>query len=307
VIECFLFYLEHVGSGKIENENAFFRSAIEYLNGKHEWRWVREAWFLQRTTAFFDAITPNQVGLLLENLRYAPTVDYQLERILVRIAKRDVPAVWDFFGKRLNYDEQKGGDENRYEATPFNFHGLEEELSRDPQLAIVKGREWYAAAGRRFRYRGGRLLSSAFPNCMPEFSSALATLVETGDEAAADFALEVLQNYTGNTTTHPVLKQIVAKYFNDDTKIARVRISLDNTGVVSGPFGYAEALRAKKASLDSWLTDERPKVKTFAEKHLRELDAMIASEQRRAESNIEMRKRDFDGDDADGEDGEPDE
>ena len=307
VIECFLFYLEHVGSGKIRNEIAFFKSAIEYLNRKHEWRWVREAWFLQDTTAFFDRITTGQIALLLENLLNVPKVDYQLERILVGIAKHDLAAVWDFFGERLNREEREKDDENRYEATPYSFHGLEAQLSSDPALAIAKGRDWHKASDRLFQFKGGRLLSHAFPNCTPEFASALAELVRTSDDAAANFTLDVLQNYTGELNTHPVLREIVAKYSNDETKMSKVRISFDNSGVTSGAFGYAEALRAKKSAIQSWLSDERPQVKAFAEKHTRELDVMIAFEQARAESDIEMRNRDFDDDEEDsGKDGNGD-
>ena len=46
-----------------------------------------------------------------------------------------------------------------------------------------------------------------------------------------------------------------------------------------------------------WLADERPAVKAFAERHIGELDLMIASEQRRAEAQREMRHRSYDEDD----------
>jgi hypothetical protein len=70
-----------------------------------------------------------------------------------------------------------------------------------------------------------------------------------------------------------------------------VRISIDNTGVVSGEFGLADAWRVSKESLRHWLTDERQVVKAFAEKHIAELDRMIAEEWRRVEAEREMRNR----------------
>jgi hypothetical protein len=76
-----------------------------------------------------------------------------------------------------------------------------------------------------------------------------------------------------------------------------VRVSIDNTGVVRGEFGFAEALQARKADLTEWLTDERPVVKAFAKKHIADLDLMITSERRRAESRREMRNRDYEEDD----------
>ena len=98
--------------------------------------------------------------------------------------------------------------------------------------------------------------------------------------------------------------------FPDDTsKMKRVRASIDSTGVVSGEFGFVEAWRAKKESLAEWLADEQTAVKAFAEKHIKELDSMIASEQRRAEAAREMRNRSYVEDDElggdDGSDGAP--
>lgn len=91
----------------------------------------------------------------------------------------------------------------------------------------------------------------------------------------------------------------MSRFPDDQHKLNEVRVSIDNTGVVRGEFGFAEALQARKAALTEWLTDERPGVKAFAEKHIAELDLMIASERRRAESRREMRNRDYEEDDTD--------
>ena len=256
----------------------------------------RGAWFLQKATKFYEELTPERTAQVLQNLGYLPQVNYQVERVLVRLAERQPEAVWDYFGARLARESVEGDDEERFEAVPFEFHGLEKELSKDPQLAISKGLSWFARDRELFRFRGGRLLSSAFPNCTPEFAAALAELVKAGGDTEAEFALAILQNYCGETSTYIVLKEIVSRFPDDARKMSGVRISIDSTGVVSGEFGLAEAWRAKKESLTEWLADERPAVKAFAEKHIAELDLMIASEQRRAEAEREMRNRNYDED-----------
>ena len=135
-------------------------------------------------------------------------------------------------------------------------------------------------------------------------------MVRAGGDTEADFALAILQNYRGETSTYVVLKEIVSRFPDDARKMTAVRASIDSTGVVSGEFGLADAWRAKKESLTEWLADERPRVRAFAEKHIAELSLMIASEQRRAEAEREMRNRSYDedgdasNDDADNE-GEP--
>jgi ppGpp synthetase/RelA/SpoT-type nucleotidyltranferase len=297
VIECLLFALEHYGTEKIADADMFVRDALTFLNDRKDPRWVSEAWFLQKATKFYEELTPERTAQVLENLGYLRKVNYRVECVLVQLAKRQPEAVWDYFGARLAREAAEGEDEERFEAVPFRFHGLEKELWKDPQLAISKGLSWFAQDRKLFQFRGGRLLSSAFPDCTPEFAAALAELVKAGGDTEADFALAILQNYRGETSTYVVLKEIVSRFPDDLRKMSAVRVSIDSTGVVSGELGLAEAWRAKKESLTEWLADERPAVRAFAEKHIAKLDLMIASEQRRAETEREMRNRSYDEDD----------
>lgn len=187
--------------------------------------------------------------------------------------------------------KSEDGDEEPFEAVPFEFQELEQALAEDPQLAISKGLLWFTQNREQFRFRGGSLLSRALPNCTPEFAAALAELVKAGGDTETDFSLAVLQNYPGETSTYVVLKEMVSRFPHDDRKMSGVRSSIDSTGVVSGEFGLADAWRVKKESLRHWLTDERQAVNAFAEKHMAELDRMIAAEWRRVETEREMRNR----------------
>lgn len=297
VIECLLFALEHYGTEKIADADTFLCDALTFLNDRKDPRWVSGAWFLQKATKFYEELTPERTAQVLQNLGYLRKVNYQVERVLVRLAERQPEAVWDYFGARLAREAAESEDGECFEAVPFRFHGLEKELSKDPQLAISKGLYWFAQDRKLFQFRGGRLLSSAFPNYTLEFAAALAELVKSGGDTEADFALAILQNYRGETSTHDILKEIVSWFPDDASKMSRVRISINSTGVVRGELGFAEAWRVKKESLTEWLADERPVVKAFAEKHIAELDLMIASEQRRAEAEREMRNRSYDEED----------
>ncbi|CAN5421264.1 hypothetical protein BH10PSE6_BH10PSE6_05260 [soil metagenome] len=256
---------------------------------------------MQKATKFYAELTPERTSLILNNLAYLRSVNYQAERILARLAERQPEAVWDYFGARLARESRKDEDVERFEAVPFRFHGLEKELSKDPELAILKGMSWFVRDPKLFRFRGGRLLSSAFPNCTSEFAAALAALVKTANDGdrEAQFALAILQNYDGEVSTHPVLKEIVSRFSDDADIMDAVRISIENTGVVSGELGFADASRFRKEALAEWLTDERPVVRTFAKKLISEFDVTIASEQRRAETEREMRKRNYDDDEQD--------
>ncbi|WP_228008949.1 hypothetical protein [Cyanobium sp. LEGE 06113] len=297
VIECLLFALEHYGTEKIADADTFLSDALTFLNDRKDARWVSGAWFLQKAKKFYEELTPERTAQVLQSLGYLRKVNYQVERILVRLAECQPEAVWDYFGSRLAREAAESENEERFEAVPFQFHGLEKDLSKDPQLAISNGLSWFARDQKLFQFRGGRLLSIAFPNCTPEFAAALAELVKSGGDTEADFALAILQNYCGETSTHNVLKEIVSRFPEDANKMSRVRISINSTGVVRGELGFAEAWQSKKESLTEWLADERPAVKAYSEKHIAELDLMIASEQRRAEAKREMRNRSYDEED----------
>lgn len=302
VIESLLFCMEHIGSGKIDDEERFFAEAMGYLNERHDRRWLGQAWFVHgRDSQFFANLNKERAALILKNLEDAPRVDHQIERLLKRVAEKRLEDVWDYFGRRI-LRERTNDDGGRFDAVPFQFHGLEKTLSRDPAMAIQKGKIWYAADNRLFRFRGGRLLSNAFPSCSPEFGTALKEVVESGSGEDADFVLAILQNYLGEPATHDVLKAIVARYSEDAGKLARVGVALDNTGVVQGEFGFVEAYRAKKDLIKGWLKDERPQVRAYAEEHLRHLDNRIASETRNAENDTAMRRLRYGGSEPEAED-----
>ena len=185
------------------------------------------------------------------------------------------------------------GDDTQDELIPFEFQGLEAVLAKDPALAVSKGLAWFAQDREEFPFRGGSLLSRAFPTCTPEFAAALGELVKAGGDREAAFSLGLLQNYLGSTSTDDVLKEIVSRFSDDDRKLGGVRTIINSPSMasVSGEFRLAEAWRVKKESLTRWLTDERPAVKAFAEQHIAELDRMIVAERRRVEAERELRER----------------
>jgi hypothetical protein len=160
-------------------------------------------------------------------------------------------------------------------------------------------RRWYEEDSRLFRFLGGRLLSAVFPKFQPEISHELCELVAAGTGTDADFVLAVMENYHGEPETHEVLKRIVARYPDDQSKLSGVCISFDSTEVVWGDFGFVEAMRQKKAALNPWLADPRPEVRAFAEKHNHELDLRIADEQRRAEAEKALRELEYEDEEQD--------
>ena len=185
------------------------------------------------------------------------------------------------------------GDAAQGELIPCEFQGLEAVLAKDPELAMSKGLAWFAQDQAEFRFRGGSLLGRAFPTCTLELASTLGDVVKAGGNRETEFALALLQNYLGSTSTDRVVKEIVSRFSENDRIMSEVRtiINSPNMASVSDEFALAKAWQVKKESLTHWLTDERRAVACFAEQHIAELDRMILAERRRVEAERELRER----------------
>lgn len=65
------------------------------------------------------------------------------------------------------------------------------------------------------------------------------------------------------------------------------------TGVVVGPFGFAEAYEQKIETIRPWLNDKRAKVRNFSRLFIESLERISQDERRRAQEKIELRKHEY--------------
>lgn len=235
-----------------------------------------------------------RIDLMVSALVPRRSVDYHAEYVLAAIAKRYPEKVIDFFEARLRHRE---GDEkvDRYESVPYSLTTLGKHLSKMGAYLLGRSQAWHRENPEFFEFRGGRLLSIIFPQFTPELERLLKDLLASGQEGGARFAADLMRAYGGSLDTHEILKLIVDAVPEGDHTLTSVVIALESTGVVSGEFGMREAYQRKKAELQPWLADTRPRVKAFAELLNRELDRMIAAEQRRSEDDLEARKHRYGG------------
>ncbi|MFF0949191.1 hypothetical protein ACFYE9_16375 [Rhizobium leguminosarum] len=290
VIDCVLYAINEV-SELVPLPEEFFRPALLHLIGKRDARWINEAW-LPGKTPFFDKASSADVELILESLVECLTLDYQAEQVLAFLSEEHLSALWEFFGRRLEQPQERD-DEMRYEAVPHGFQLLAPYLAMDVNLAIKAGRQWHLKDATLFGYRGGKVLSQAFPGLPKEFADALLHLVRDGSDEDSEFVLDVMQNYHGQPATHDVLKEVLIRFPGDERRKMKVARSIENTGVVHGEFGFVDSLRAKKELVASWVEDERPAVANFACELTRHLNRDIADEQRRAEARSALRRIEY--------------
>lgn len=277
-----------------------FATAIGYFKAKNDSRWANAIWANLVKSSLVEALTEEQIDLMVSALVPLRSVNYHAEYVLSAIAKRYPEKVIDFFGARLRHREE---DEkaDRYESVPYSLATLGKHLSKMGAYLLGKSHAWHRENPEFFEFRGGRLLSIIFPEFSPEIERLLKDLLASGQEGVPRFAADLMRAYRGSPATHEILKLIVDAVPEGDRTLTSVAVALQSTGVVSGEFGMREAYQRKKAELQPWLTDARPRVKAFAELLDRDLDRMIAAEQRRSEDDLEARKRRYgEGNDPEG-------
>ncbi len=281
----------HFRVGREDFVERIFLPAIRYLATNDNFTWVRALWPRREGKDLLIALTDNQEDAVLECMVSMPNIDHYAEEVLKAIGGKSWEKVIDFFGRRLEHEHKE--DSRRYEPIPYQFHELGAVLSTYPDRLVAKAFGWYKADPKLYAYRGGKILSATFPEPDPGIVKALHAVVAKGQSEDFRFVLQVLQNYKGEVELHPILQQIVDAVPGDSEILDGVAVALDETGVLRGEFGFVEANLRKKLEMETWLADPREKVQVFAKEHISTLERQIVEEQRRAEQDLELRKRDY--------------
>lgn len=268
--------------------NKFFIPAIKALTKFKEPSWVFGLWYRDSRIAILSDLKENDIDVILNNLLYLNKIDYHSEEILLPIAKHYPDKVINFFGKRLKTKRSEEGS-SIFDAIPYDFHKLHDELSKIPEKIIPIVQSWYDGNYGMFIYKGARLLKIIFPTFPKSFQIKLIELIETNEKENIDFVLAILRNYEGQEFLHDVCKELV-KELQDEELLNEVRTILQSTGVVTGEFGFSEAYEQKKKELEGWLNSADEKIRSFAESYIADLEKQIEAERKRAGEEIELRK-----------------
>lgn len=275
-----------------------FLRALPCLTELGDAGWVREIWYMKEVTEMVGEFSPAELRELLRNLRLLPQIDYQAEDVLAAIAKREPSSVVKYLCDRL-YDpnaavaavaEKAGYD---YEELPYQFHTLQDSLSKDPKAVVAEVLDRYSTDESLFQFRGAKLLQAIFPHFPADFQAELVRLVRDGGEKGFEFVADVLRAYDGEAFIQPVAKELIKRLPRSSPLINEVEIALMSTGVVSGEYGMAEAYDKKRSEVLDWLQDPDERVRTFAARYVTELQAMSDRERRRAEESIAVRRFEY--------------
>jgi hypothetical protein len=268
-----------------------FLPALEILTKNANATWIYDIWFRRETRIVINDLAEEGLELILRNLFVLENIDYHAEEILYLVAQRKPEKVLQFLCERLEAEsEVRKGGSKRYDAIPYELHKLNEPLSKIPNEAIHILRQHYDGDSQMFVFRGAHLLKTVFPHFPPEFQTELLSIVREGGDTNFGFVLAVLRNYEGQPFIHQICKEIIRLIPIDSSLRTDVAIVLENTGVVVGEFGFAEAYERKKNEVKDWLNDPDEKIQDFAKWYIANLDELIVRERKRAEEDIALRK-----------------
>lgn len=269
--------------------NSVFLDAVRTLTELNDAGGLLNIWFRKEVAKIVADMEAPVFEAVLENLGSAKRIDYQAEQILTCIAERMPEKVLDFFGKRLASKEEENFGSG-YDAVPFEFHTLQQPLSRIPEQAVDIVSGWYDGEYGLFIYRGAKLLSNIFPDFPDQFKNKLLRLVRSGNREKQMAVMAILRNYEGSPTTHEVCKELVKSFDANSRELDEVSVILESTGVVHGEYGFVEAYQRKQEEITPWLSDSDERVRTFAQQYITRLSAQIDWAKKRADEEIELRK-----------------
>ncbi|MFZ5994393.1 MAG: hypothetical protein ACOYU4_05360 [Thermodesulfobacteriota bacterium] len=264
----------------------FIQSVSRLVELKHP-QWINRVWF--RKPSILDALAGKDFDAVLNSLIYVPAIDFHAEEILSSVAEKYPKRLIWFFKERVSKQLHKQKEE-RYDAIPFQFYKLNKLLQKHANIVIRAIIDWYSEKDWLFQWEASHLLQTIFPSFDKSLESEMINLIKKGRDKNAKNVISVLRAYKGEPFLHGVCKEFI-KAYHSDKYMKEMFIILSQTGVVSGEYGFVEAYKAKRQEIQVWKKDKNKSIRSFVKKYEAYLDRNIAHEQKRADEDIEMRKR----------------
>jgi ppGpp synthetase/RelA/SpoT-type nucleotidyltranferase len=269
-----------------------FMPAIVFLEASGQYEWLRWRWTSWFGKGIVEGLDEASAERLLQALVRCPELEHNCEYMVASVAKNFPVKVLRFIGERIQLAKSDAAPAD-YEAVPFDPYMLREalqtQLAKSPDVVLEEAQVWFRTDRLRFPYGGARTVVPIFPAVEGEMATYLMQIATEGDRDELAFLVALMEAYNGQHCLYSILRALVARLEPDDALLKVVARVFDQSGVVSGEFGYAELNVKRKGWIQPWLEDDNDKVRAYGQKRIRELDAIIASETRRAEIDIAMR------------------
>lgn len=242
-------------------------------------------------------LTKETVELLKEKMVELPSVDWDVQYLLLEIGKRDgLCSVLDMFLQRIQKDVSRKGrrsqyEKGRYEAIPYHFNPeLREFIAQHPKYKEIAG-EWIAKMTTEwsiYNWHVGRFLQRIGKG----LDEILMCLIEKGDDGSLMRAARVMRSVESTNFDLPI--EIVRRTDNEKI-LSEVKDNMSATGVVWGEYGIAEAFKSKAQMLEKYKNDDNKLVRKFAERMIKSFLKSSAWEYKQSDEEKQSRKIEFEG------------
>lgn len=282
--------------GRYESNNQHMLDLIiegvGFLSSNNNFTWLRAMWPSTKLVELLSDFSSEQVDLLLSALVDLNRLDIPSEELLKNIADFWPEKVVDLLGRRIEKDFSSNLES--YEPMPYILHSLDKPLQSVPNYMLNVARTWFDIDRTMFRFKGGRIFPAVFKNFESSLEDGLLAVIQNGTVEDIEFVISILECYSfTGVPRYEIFKKMIELLPENSPHLTTISNIMDYTGVLSGEYGLVNALKGKKRQVELWLTEDSKKITAFATKKIIQLDRSIAFEQRRAESDVEMRRRDY--------------
>lgn len=276
--------------GQTKFGKGVFIDCVKELRKRQNTNWVNILWI--KKDILTDSFNKNDWLVIIDSLLLIPNINYDIEDLLSIAAKKYPGEIISFFRERVILKAKKKSEE-RYDAIPFSFYNLNKPLSENTNIVIKEILKWFEKGEWLFYWEGGHLLQLIFPAFNDILEKRLKELLKSKKKNKAKIVLYILRSYEGETSLHNMCKEFIKMYPKSKKYQTEMFIVLSKTGVVSGEYGFVEAYKRKLNEIQSWESDKSKAVKEFVKQYEIYLKKQIVSSKKRADEEIETRKREF--------------
>jgi ppGpp synthetase/RelA/SpoT-type nucleotidyltranferase len=271
---------------------SLFIPAISELTKFGNTKWVQFILNPKEINNIFSDLTKSEVDVVLKNLLLVPSIDYNVEQILFPITEKYPEKILSFLGKRINLDKKI----ERYEPIPYDFQIIHKSLAKNIDETINIITSWYDGNKYKFHFNGAKLIELIFSEYNSQLNNKLSQLIDSDINANLPIVIAILKQYKGDQSIYDLCRKIVTILPKKSSLLPEIRtVLLGEGGIIStsGEFGRVAYYQNKKEQILPWTSDKNKKVQFFALNLIKDLNNIIASEQRLATNSIEMEKRDY--------------
>jgi len=277
--------------------NLLFGKIFTYLNQKSNTAWINHVWFTRKGQSFIEVLSTVNLKLMVDNLVFVNDVDHRVEGVLEHISLNNVEDIFYFFEKRIEYKKHPDREqEDKYEDIPFSLYSINKVLAEHPEKLLLLIKDNYEYNYGIHQYGVASLFKKCFSPFEPRLIDVVLENLNPMDENELKLILAMVKSYEGHVSILPLIRRLLKEIECNEANTQNISQAILSTGVTSGEYGYANALKNKLEDIKPWLKDDHVNVVKFAYQYSEYLKDSIEAEIKRVDEQVALEKHRYGGD-----------